>query len=62
MPSAKTNHPPEHWLRYAEEARNRAGRMRTPSARRELEAIAQAYESLAHHAAKRQQRAKSGMS
>jgi len=52
------DHPPEHWLKLAEEARSRAGKMRTPSASRELEAIAQAYERLAHHAAKRQQRAK----
>jgi hypothetical protein len=52
------DHPPEHWLKYAEEVRNRAGRMRTASASRELEAIALAYERLAHYAAKRQERAK----
>jgi hypothetical protein len=54
-------HPPEHWLKYAEEVRSRAGKMRTQSARRELEAIALLYERLAHHAAKRQQRAKDQM-
>jgi hypothetical protein len=53
MKSSLPDHPPEHWLKLAEEVRDEAVKIKNPTGQRELEAIAQGYERLAHHAAKR---------
>jgi hypothetical protein len=46
------DYPPEHWLKCAEEVREKAREMKDPVLKRELELIALGYERLAAHAAK----------
>jgi hypothetical protein len=47
---------PEHWVRCAEEAREKAREMNDLELKREMELIAQAYERLAIHAVRQQKR------
>jgi hypothetical protein len=44
---------PEYWTKRAEEMRSLGSMMKDPGTRREMEAIARGYESLARHAAKK---------
>jgi hypothetical protein len=44
---------PEHWLKQAQDVRDKARQMKDRTARAELEAIVRGYERLALHAAKR---------
>jgi predicted nucleic acid-binding protein len=51
-----TEHDADHWLELAEEARHQAERMTDPDRKREMLAIAAAYQRLADQAAGKKER------
>ena len=53
MAESVPDHTPEHWRKCAEEVRKQAREIRDPVVKREMEMIAQGYDRLASHAAKR---------
>ncbi len=53
MAESLPDHTPEHWRQCAENVRNQAREIRDPVVKREMEVIAQGYDRLASHAAKR---------
>jgi hypothetical protein len=52
---------PEHWLKHAQDARDKARQMKDPAGKAELETIARGYDRLASHAATRRKQALGSM-
>jgi hypothetical protein len=54
MTSNPPDYPPEYWRERAKELREQARTMKDPELRREVEIIAEVYERLADHVARRE--------